>query len=71
MVLGANTKLREVCDHMQLLPLGLVRSGAFPAVRLPLFVQATNTHSLATTHRNVLLHQAGQHACKRKPVKNQ
>lgn len=47
---------------LRLLPLGFVRSGAFPAVRLPLFVQPADAHSLPTPHRDVLLHEAGQHA---------
>lgn len=51
-------------DCLFLLALCFVRSGAFPAVGLPLFVEAANTHSLPTTHRDVLFHKAGQHACR-------
>lgn len=59
MVSGANRKLQNVSHGRKSLALGLVRSGAFPAVRLPLFMQAANADPLATAHRNVLLHQAG------------
>jgi len=49
-------------DCLELLSLGFVRSGAFPAIRLPLFVQSADAHSLTTTYGNILLHKAGQHA---------
>lgn len=48
----------------RLLPLGFVGAGAFPAIRLPLLVQAANADSLPPADRDVLLHEAGQHACR-------
>lgn len=48
-----------------LLALGFVGAGAFPAVRLPLLVQAADADALPPAHRDVLLHQAGQHPCRR------
>lgn len=47
-----------------LLALGFVGAGAFPAVRLPLLVQAADADSLPPAHGDVLLHKAGQHACR-------
>lgn len=54
--------LTEVMIVFHLLAFGFVRSRAFPSVRLPLFVQAADADSLPTAHRDVLLHEAGQHA---------
>lgn len=48
----------------QLLALGFIGAGAFPSVRLPLLVQAANADPLPPAHRDVLLHQACQHACR-------
>lgn len=48
-----------------LLALGFVGAGAFPAVRLPLLVQAADADPLPPAHRDVLLHKAGQHACRK------
>lgn len=48
----------------RLLPLGFVGAGAFPAIRLPLLVQAADADSLPPADRDVLLHKAGQHACR-------
>ena len=52
----------EGCDWS--LALGLVGSRALPAVWLPLFVQSADADSLTSPHRDVLLHQAGQHTCR-------
>lgn len=49
-------------DCLYLLAFGFVRTGTFPSIGLPLFVQPADTHSLPATHGNVLLHKAGQHA---------
>lgn len=46
----------------QLLALGFIGAGAFPSVRLPLLVQAADADPLPPAHRDVLLHQACQHA---------
>lgn len=47
----------------RLLTLGFIGAGAFPAVRLPLLVQAADADSLPPADRDVLLHEARQHAC--------
>ena len=52
----------EGCDWS--LALGLVGSRTLPAVGLPLFVQSADADSLTPPHRDVLLHQAGQHTCR-------
>lgn len=56
-------------DCSCLLAFGFIRSGTFPSIGLPLFMQAANAHSLPTTHRYVLLHKASQHACTGIPAK--
>ena len=47
-----------------LLPLGFVGARAFPAIRLPLLVQAADADTLPPADRDVLLHEAREHACR-------
>lgn len=47
-----------------LLTLGFIRTGAFPAVGLPLLVEAADADSLPPADGDVLLHETGQHACR-------
>lgn len=47
-----------------LLTLGFIRTGAFPAVGLPLLVETADADSLPPADGDVLLHETGQHACR-------